>query len=268
MSGGGSSEPGPDAGSRNAAASGAAVAEGADTGAPLLSGYLRADGRKGLRNVWSSRIWSSARITSRVDRAAAIATATSTSSAFPAAIPTPTRSTLLRDAVHASQRRRGTAGVAGLRGLRPAPISAAPSPPPAARSSLLVIQESGGTRRSLAAGRAWVADTLAGSRPRRASPSCRGRADGRHHLRRVDATSGLTANPAIGHAYDRLVGDGGARRCSPKTGELIGMETSWPHARRGSETAPELIRRSVAKATRYYATMGHASSRRATPTAG
>jgi len=72
-----------------------------------------------------------------------------------------------------------------------------------------------------------------------------------------DSTSGITANPAVGVAFDQLVGAGGT--CIfEETGELVGCEF---HMKRRAAT-PELgdaIVRCVDKAARYYTVLGHGS---------
>ena len=72
-----------------------------------------------------------------------------------------------------------------------------------------------------------------------------------------DSTSGITANPAVGAAFDQLIAAGTA--CVfEETGELVGCEF---HMKRRAVT-PELgdeIVRTVEKASRYYTIMGHGS---------
>jgi altronate hydrolase len=72
-----------------------------------------------------------------------------------------------------------------------------------------------------------------------------------------DATSGITANPAVGRAFDRLVAEG-ARVIFEETGELIGCEKIMAARAARPELAPELIA-CVEKAARYYTAMGHSS---------
>ena len=121
----------------------------------------------------------------------------------------------------------------------------------------LVIQETGGTRRTIAEGREWIASALARL------------AQTPHAELRVDelivgtvcggsdATSGITANPAVGRAFDRLVAEG-ASAIFEETGELIGCEQIMAARAARPELAPELIA-SVEKAARYYTTLGHGS---------
>jgi altronate hydrolase len=72
-----------------------------------------------------------------------------------------------------------------------------------------------------------------------------------------DGTSGITGNPAAGLAFDRLVAEGAA--CIfEETGELIGCE----HIMAARAATPELgaeLTAAVAKAARYYATLGYGS---------
>jgi len=121
----------------------------------------------------------------------------------------------------------------------------------------LGIQDTGGTRATIAAGRAWVTEALANLRAQQGVPMrvdelvvgtiCGG----------SDATSGLTANPAMGVAFDLLVADG-AKTIFEETGELIGMEHLMA-ARAATPALGEELKRTVAKAAKYYATLGYAS---------
>ena len=122
---------------------------------------------------------------------------------------------------------------------------------------LVVIQDTGGTRKSIAEGQAWIEQTLRQleSTPRAnigideliVGTKCGG----------SDATSGLTANPAMGRAFDFLV-EQKAACIFEETGELIGME-NWMAERAATPELGREIINTVAKAARYYATMGHAS---------
>jgi altronate hydrolase len=121
----------------------------------------------------------------------------------------------------------------------------------------LVIQESGGTRPTIQAGHQWVRRTLEAIRstPRVAmevrelvvGTICGG----------SDATSGLTANPAAGRAFDLLV-EQGATAIFEETGELIGCEHFMAQRAATPELGREIIA-SVAKAAQYYRTLGHSS---------
>jgi altronate hydrolase len=121
----------------------------------------------------------------------------------------------------------------------------------------LVIQEAGGTRKSIAAGRAWVNGVQAQlaaavpvpmEMPELVVGTICGGSDG---------TSGLTANPAIGRAFDLLVAEGAACLFE-ETGELIGCEHHMAARAATAALGAEIIQ-SVAKAARYYKTLGHGS---------
>lgn len=72
-----------------------------------------------------------------------------------------------------------------------------------------------------------------------------------------DGTSGITANPAVGRAFDLLV-DAGATCIFEETGEMIGCE--GPMAVRAATPAvADAIVASIAKAETYYRTMGYGS---------
>lgn len=121
----------------------------------------------------------------------------------------------------------------------------------------LVIQETGGTRSTIDAGRRWVAEALStiAQTPRvplEVSELVVGTICGGS-----DATSGLTANPAVGRAFDRLIAEG-ATAIFEETGELIGCEQLMID-RAMSEPLGQEILRSMEKAARYYHTLGHGS---------
>ena len=121
----------------------------------------------------------------------------------------------------------------------------------------LAIQESGGTTRTIAAGRDWVEATI---RELEDAPQvemgvdelvvgtiCGG----------SDATSGLTANPAVGRAFDILI-ERGATAIFEETGELIGCEQLMARRAVSEELGREIVA-SVEKAARYYHVYGHGS---------
>ncbi len=121
----------------------------------------------------------------------------------------------------------------------------------------LVIQESGGTRPTIEAGRRWVEqarEQLATCPrvPMEISELVVGTICGGS-----DATSGLTANPATGRAFDLLV-EAGATAIFEETGELIGCE-HFMAERCTSETLGREVIASVEKAARYYRILGHSS---------
>ncbi|MEO8627646.1 MAG: UxaA family hydrolase [Betaproteobacteria bacterium] len=124
-------------------------------------------------------------------------------------------------------------------------------------AALVGIQDTGGTRKTISDGLAWVEQTLAQleNTPRVdmqidelvVGTICGG----------SDATSGLTANPSMGRAFDFLV-EQNATCIFEETGELIGME-HWMAKRAATPELGQEIVDTVAKAARYYTTMGHAS---------
>ena len=124
-------------------------------------------------------------------------------------------------------------------------------------SEVFAIQETGGTLDTIAAGRAWIEKSLveidAVPRAEMAPEElivgtiCGG----------SDGTSGLTANPAIGRAFDLFVAQGNT--CIfEETGELIGCEHHMAERAATPELSREIIA-SVAKAAEYYQAMGHGS---------
>lgn len=72
-----------------------------------------------------------------------------------------------------------------------------------------------------------------------------------------DGTSGITANPAVGRAFDRLVA-AGATCIFEETGEMIGCEGPMA-VRATSPEVGEAIVASIAKAETYYRAMGFGS---------
>ncbi len=121
----------------------------------------------------------------------------------------------------------------------------------------LVIQQTGGTRSTIRDGRAWVEKALADLQD---APRCElnvsdlvvGTICGGS-----DATSGLTANPVIGRAFDWLV-DQGATAIFEETNEMVGREAHLA----GRAVTPELGREllaAVVKAEDYHRVLGHGS---------
>jgi altronate dehydratase large subunit len=119
------------------------------------------------------------------------------------------------------------------------------------------IQDAGGTKRGIAAGREWIERTLPvlarlPGVPMRMDELTVGTICGGS-----DATSGLTANPAMGVAFDLLVA-AGAKAIFEETGELIGMEQLMA-ARAANPALGDALQQAVGKAARYYAALGYAS---------
>lgn len=121
----------------------------------------------------------------------------------------------------------------------------------------LVIQQAGGTRSTIQAGADWLSATLPALRAQRAVPMAWHELSVGTICGGSDATSGLTANPAMGIAFDLLVAQGGVG-IFEETGELIGMEELMAQRAR-SPALGEALRASVGKAARYYSTLGYPS---------
>ena len=121
----------------------------------------------------------------------------------------------------------------------------------------LVIQESGGTAETIRKGVEAVArlKAVAGQAPRAPmdvselviGTICGG----------SDGTSGITANPAVGRAFDRL-GAAGAACVFEETGELVGCEKIMADRAITPELG-EALEASVRKAEAYYTVMGYGS---------
>ena len=121
----------------------------------------------------------------------------------------------------------------------------------------LVIQQTGGTRKTIEAGLAAVMDmkTQIASVKRVemtldelvVGTICGG----------SDGTSGISANPAVGKCFDQLVRDG-ATCIFEETGELIGCEQVMMERAVTPGLAKE-IEQAVIKAVHYYKTMGYGS---------
>jgi altronate dehydratase large subunit len=219
-------------------------------------GYLRADGRKGVRNVVT--------VVYLVECAHHVARHIATRSddpdvhliGFPGCYPN-AYALKVMEAVCTHPNVGGVLLVSlGCEGFNREQLQAAivASGRPV---ELLVIQEAGGTRATIAAGlqavdrlKALAAKTPVG--PMRLDELVIGTICGGS-----DGTSGITANPAVGRCFDQLVA-AGATCIFEETGELIGCEGVMADRAITPELGME-IRASVAKAERYYTTMGFGS---------
>ncbi|MBN9470606.1 MAG: UxaA family hydrolase [Bosea sp.] len=121
----------------------------------------------------------------------------------------------------------------------------------------IVIQGTGGTRASIKEGRAWVEEQRSLLDETETVPMAVNELVIGTVCGGSDGTSGITGNPAAGRAFDQLIAEGAA--CIfEETGELIGCE----HIMAARAITPELgaeLEKSVAKAARYYATLGYGS---------
>jgi altronate hydrolase len=121
----------------------------------------------------------------------------------------------------------------------------------------ITIQQDGGTRASVAGGVEWVGWALDALSVQQRVPMEASELVVATICGGSDSTSGITANPAVGLAFDRLV-EAGSACIFEETGELVGCEF---HMKRRAVT-PELgdeIVKCVEKAARYYTIMGHGS---------
>ena len=122
----------------------------------------------------------------------------------------------------------------------------------------LVIQERGGTLATIDQGQQWLEETI--SELEETTPRvtmsvdelvvgaiCGG----------SDATSGITANPAIGRCFDLLV-ENEASAIFEEGGELIGCEQIMAERAETPELAHEILG-TMEKTAHYYTTMGHGS---------
>jgi len=119
------------------------------------------------------------------------------------------------------------------------------------------IQDIGGTKKAIESGTAWVKKNIkiiaeVPSAPMAIHELMVGTVCGGS-----DATSGMTANPAVGRAFNKLVAENGIA-IFEETGEMIGLENIMSSRAVTPELAIEL-RKSVEKAARYYTLMGHGS---------
>jgi len=122
---------------------------------------------------------------------------------------------------------------------------------------LFVIQQTGGTAATIAAGLAAVERVQAAITdtprvPMRIDELVIGTICGGS-----DGTSGITANPAVGRAFDRLVADG-ATCIFEETGELVGCEDIMEKRAVTPELGAAIVA-CVEKAERYYTVMGFGS---------
>jgi altronate hydrolase len=122
---------------------------------------------------------------------------------------------------------------------------------------LLVIQEAGGTAATIAAGIAAVGRVRAAAAATPRAPMALDELVIGTICGGSDGTSGITANPAVGRAFDRLVA-AGATCIFEETGELVGCETIMAERAITPELGHE-IEACVHKAERYYTTMGFGS---------
>ncbi len=124
-------------------------------------------------------------------------------------------------------------------------------------AELLVIQETGGTKSTISAGVAAVARLQTQAAKVERVPMYLNELIVGTICGGSDGTSGITANPAVGRCFDALVA-ANATCIFEETGELIGCETIMADRALTPELGAE-IEACVEKAERYYRTMGFGS---------
>lgn len=222
----------------------------------MFEGYLRADGRKGIRNtvavaylVECARHVANEVVLPLRDRGAQVI-------GFPGCFPNDYAQTMMeRLCTHPNVGAvlLVSLGCESFNRFQLEKVIASSGRP----VKSIVIQQTGGTRGSIETGRRWVAEQIEALKhtPRAAmgiedliiGTVCGG----------SDGTSGITGNPAVGRAFDRM-GAAGASCIFEETGELIGCEQIMADRAATPELAEELVQ-SVNKAAEYYATLGFGS---------
>lgn len=119
----------------------------------------------------------------------------------------------------------------------------------------LVIQDSGGTITTIQQGRAWVEQTLAALSTVEKVPMALSELIVGTTCGGSDSFSGVTANPVVGLAFDRLV-DQGSALMFEELGELIGCDEHMAK-RAASDGLADAIRGAMAKTRSYYQNFGH-----------
>lgn len=223
---------------------------------PALSGYLRADGRKGIRNVVV--------VAYTVECAHHVARLIVNAFpgkevhliGFPGCYPNDYADKMMRRLVT-----HPNVGAALIVSLGCESFNRLGLEDKAAASGrpvhTITIQNNSGTRTSVADGVEWVRWALESLAPQQRVPMALHELVVATICGGSDSTSGITANPAVGAAFDQLVA-AGAACIFEETGELVGCEF---HMKRRAAT-PELgdaIVACVDKAARYYTVLGHGS---------
>src|ERR1700691_438719 len=104
----------------------------------------------------------------------------------------------------------------------------------------LIIQQAGGTRKTIEMGRSWIEATLSMMDASPTAPMTLNELVVGTVCGGSDSTSGITANPAIGLAFDLLIAQQ-ATAIFEETGELIGCEHIMAERAVTPDLANELI---------------------------
>ena len=121
----------------------------------------------------------------------------------------------------------------------------------------LVIQEQGGTLSTVERGQAWLQQTLIALEETPRVPMMVNELIVGTICGGSDATSGITANPAIGRCFDLLVAHNAAA-IFEEGGELIGCEQIMAERAVTPDLAAAILS-TMEKTARYYTVMGHGS---------
>jgi len=122
---------------------------------------------------------------------------------------------------------------------------------------VLTIQEKGGTRSTIQYGVDWVRDARRQLAAQQRVPMALDELVVGTICGGSDGTSGITANPAVGRAFDHLI-EAGSTCLFEETGELVGCEFHMKTRAARPALGDEIVA-SVAKAARYYSILGHGS---------
>jgi len=121
----------------------------------------------------------------------------------------------------------------------------------------LIIQKSGGTKTSIQSGMERMDGLLTAASQFKTVPMALNELVVGTICGGSDGTSGIGANPAVGHCFDRLI-EKDAICMFEETGELIGCEQIMAERAITPELGEEIMK-SVEKAEQYYTQMGYGS---------
>ncbi|HWT36205.1 MAG TPA: UxaA family hydrolase [Paraburkholderia sp.] len=122
---------------------------------------------------------------------------------------------------------------------------------------VLTIQEKGGTRSTIQYGVDWVREARSEIAKQKKVPMALSELVIGTICGGSDGTSGITANPAVGRAFDRFI-EHDATCIFEETGELVGCEFHMKSRAARDDLGDEIVA-CVAKAARYYSILGHGS---------
>ncbi|MEM5343470.1 UxaA family hydrolase [Paraburkholderia azotifigens] len=122
---------------------------------------------------------------------------------------------------------------------------------------VLTIQEKGGTRSTIQYGVDWVREARSEIAKQKKVPMALSELVIGTICGGSDGTSGITANPAVGRAFDHFI-EHDATCIFEETGELVGCEFHMKSRAARGDLGDEIVA-CVAKAARYYSILGHGS---------